>query len=222
MRAVYSYLPACYLNGNYYLDKLEKKKQAVFNHFNQKKEGDLMAQQSKGFSTGEKLKLVGLLAGLAAFFYFSNPMDNKYIKQIAGEEVAPVAPLASQAPVIIPSIPVAQSSLSDNCQIQVTDDFIRQLFDNYRPNLTMYMSSPKFGVSAVIDFYDGKDLHERLTMDDFHRYGYSVTPSGQAVYVKGVNFQKRVTTWNFQDDSISKPLRQDLNSNLAIASRLQR
>jgi len=90
MRSSYSYLPSLYLTGNYYLQKLEDQKNNVFNIFNKE---SVMQAKTGGMGTGFYIKIAFLIVGLIAFMYFSNPLDNKFIKEAIGDTSQPVQPV---------------------------------------------------------------------------------------------------------------------------------
>lgn len=199
MRAVYTYLPSLYLSGNYFIQKLDTQKQKILTTYN--KDLPAMATKSKGFDTAFKIKIGLLLGGVLVYMYFSSPMDNKFLKQAIGDtsdvsqQVMPtqqVIPTQQALSVPSQSAPVNDVNLYNN-------DFVAQLFANYRPRLTAYMSSEKHGTTAIIDFYMGDEIYERLTLKEFHLYGYSVEPSANAVVVRGNNFLKRVSSWPLRE-----------------------
>ena len=150
-----------------------------------------MAIKSNGLDTGTKIKIGLLIVGLLVFLYFNNPMDNPLI---AGDKPIPEPTSITQAE----STPVPQQSISQPQQLQVDPkpktDFIKQLFTQYSSRLSVVLASPEKGVKAIIDFYDGDNIVERLTSDDFHYHGYFVALAGDsAVFVQGPDFKKRVT-----------------------------
>jgi len=225
MRANYTYLPLLYLSGNYYIQKLNNLKQSIITTYQEKEIDDMVSSKGQGLSTGEKIKAVLLIVGVIAFVYFQNPMDNKIVKDMLDqpEQGQPLPQVSSVLPQQV--IPQQQVQVIAPVVAAVApisrDDFVRALFRNYRPNLTAYMNSPTMGVSVVIDFYKSSALYERLTLDDFHIHGYSVTPSGDAVIIRGDDFNKRVTTWFHGQGSVTGEIDVVENNNAEIAARLQ-
>jgi hypothetical protein len=205
MRSVFSYLPASYLSGRHYIDSLQQKIDSINNIY--KGNNTMAIRKSSGMDTGSKIKIGLLLAAAGAYFYFSNPMDNKFIQQAVGSEPEPVQqinqPVQQQF-----FTPIATPEKQQPVKKWKYDDPIHWMMSEYKPRLAAMLTSPAYGVTVQIDFYDKSNkIVQRFRNDDFLHFGYVLIPSGQdAVIIQGENFKKRVNSWPLVQQQQPKPI----------------
>jgi hypothetical protein len=191
MRAIYTYLPASVLTKTKYIkyhqQRLEKLQGKV-------EKGTAMAKAQ--IDPTSKFKIIILSVAALAFVWWQNPFDNPLI---AGEKpIAETQPQQqNQVQQLTPQI--AQTFINPHAE-----DLVLQLFRDYRPRLAAHAFSEHAPPQAIIDFYQGDTLVQRLTIAEFQRYGYAVIPAGiEAVIVRGKDFNKTVIS--FPLESLQKP-----------------
>lgn len=195
MRTLYTYLPANYLNGQKFITNLNDRLNSLKTAYSKKGRG--MALKQTGISTGMKLKIGLMVAGLAVYLYISNPLDNDFINKAIGasepEQIEQPASVPIEQPIQQAQHPEPPPATHQTQQQK--SDFIQQLFTEYTATLSALIQGNGLGVNAVIDFYQGNTLVQRLTTQEFHYHGYAVIPSGDtAVFVQSPNFKKRVSS----------------------------
>jgi len=181
MRANFTYLPHSYISGEKFFTQAENR----FNELQKIYRGDDAMAFQKQSNIGLYVKMGLLVVILAGFLYFNNPMENEFI---SGEASTPVSQVSQSSTTSLISTVSSSSTTSSN-------DFISNLFANYRPRLSAFMSSPELGVTGYIDFYDDDELSERLTVKELHRFGYSASHNGAAVVISGHGQEFYVTRW---------------------------
>jgi len=185
MRASYTYVPTYITTKQKFIDQHLEQIQKLSNEDN-----TTMAIKKSGLSSASIAKIGAMLLFLVVFLYFNNPMDNPLI----AEELPP-EPVTQQSNQSIPSIPQHVVSKTD-----IPVDYIRELLENYKPRLSAHTTSETLGISLIIDFYESDSIYERLVLDDFHRNGYSVTPSGSnAVIISSGDYKRRVSAWHLPE-----------------------
>jgi len=85
-----------------------------------------------------------------------------------------------------------------------TDIFIDRLLNQYRPRLAAYVSSSEFGkMLAVIEFYSGTELVERLDTKALHAFGIGVVTKPYGIDLVTASDSYPVTPW-----ALPKPKKQ--------------
>jgi len=186
MRASYTLVPPYWTTKQKFIDYHQEQILKLSN-----KDNETMAIKSNGLKAGQFVKIGLMILFLVVFLYFNNPMDNPLIADTVD------APVQQALPAYTP--PTISQITPNNGDY----DFIRNLLDTYKPRLAAHTTSDTHGVSLIIDFYQGSDLYERLVLSDFHRNGYSVTPSGSnAVIVSNGEYKKRVSAWILPEQEV--------------------
>ena len=87
--------------------------------------------------------------------------------------------------------------VSNNTRVsKSTDIFVDRLLSQYRPRLAAYVSSTSFGkMLAVVEFYQGSDLVERLDTSALHAFGIGVVTKPYGIDLVTASDSYPVTAW---------------------------
>ena len=206
MRALYTYLPACYLSGRYYISKHEDQIDQIDNIL-EKKGGDVAKRKSSA-SDGlvGKLKLVFLVVALVGWvgWQFFKPevvKDNEVQKnEVVNDEVQEHKVVEDN---FFSSVVPALSS-ENNEKLNEKDipkrtvnsilGFVEHLFLNYRPRLFGLATSPD-SISANIEFWDDDHIVERFSVQELHALGIAVIVKPYGVNLVSHAGVYPVTSW---------------------------
>jgi len=206
MRAVYTYLPACYLSGQYYISKHEDK---IFEHEDEiakiieKRGGGDMAKRrnvSAGGGVG-KLKLIFLVLALVGWFGW------QFFSKSSEEDVKSHDDPGISLPSIIPKSKPNKIKTDSNFEsepepmedipqktVNSVVGFVDYLFSHYRPRLSGLASSPST-IAGLIEFWDEDHIVERFSIEELHGLGVAVVVKPYGVNLISYSGVYPVTSW---------------------------
>jgi len=178
MRATYSYLPACYLTKQIFIERLEKQ---IVDLKKSVKKSDEVGKDvaKKNVSTETQYFKIGLLClALVCFIGW---------RIFHGIGIPSVNPIPAVAAAVAPVVPVAASTASflstDNKVDKIadkkvlaieTENFVDYLIARFRPRLSSNVYSEETGFQGFVDFYDSGVLVESYSMAVLHSLGVTL------------------------------------------------
>jgi hypothetical protein len=199
MRAISTYLPACYLSGQYYISKHEV---IISDHQNEiqtiiEQKGGLMAKRrnaTSGDGVG-KLKLVFLVLALLGWFAW-----NFFFKSSEPEVNLDLSNSVSSSllkPKTIKQFSAGKDIGHEKKEVPLSNSlvsFIDRLVNEYRPRLVGLATSPTT-IAGIIEFWSGNTIVERFSIKELHALGFAVIPKPYGVNLVTAGSIYPVTSW---------------------------
>lgn len=224
MRAVYSYLPACYLTKQIYIDRLQKQIDDIKNIQYIYDEGDDMAKKKINTADANKPKIILLSLFLVGFLVWRFGFGEVKVPgaKDALQQVLPVQSVQASPPPVS-----ASNASSEGGKTRLSPpggglSFVDTLVSTYRPRLAALVSGKDRNgdtvISGMVEFYDGEQLVERFFIHELKAFGCSFTlrPYGADIITsKGVY---SVTAWPRPNSESTEPFR--LTSSAPVVSKV--
>lgn len=172
MRAVYSYLPACYLSGYIHIQKFQKQ----IDFFNSEKEDKVMARSKNIQHSGAKVKIILLslfLVGFLSWRIFFTESSASVLSAKQKELPALLPAVENSVPLaVVPEQVFKPKSVGKGIKPKLVAvkkmSFLDTLVTSYRPRLMAHLRSAEKGDYFIIGFYEGNNLVERFTVEELH------------------------------------------------------
>ncbi|AEG02554.1 zonular occludens toxin domain-containing protein [Methylomonas methanica] len=215
MRAIYTYLPACYLTKQIYINRLQTKiddileaKPLISN------EVETMAKKKINPADAQKPKiilmslfLVGFLVWRFGFGEVKLPGSGDSLKQVLPVQAAPV-PAESSNTTAVASSDKDKPKLSP---VGGGPAFVDALVTSYRPRLAALVSGKDRNgdtvITGLVEFYDGDQLVERFMIDQLKSFGCSVVLRPYGVDIMTAGGVYAVSAWPRPKTDTTEPFR---------------
>ncbi|WAR44569.1 zonular occludens toxin domain-containing protein [Methylomonas rapida] len=188
MRAIYTYLPPCYLTKRVYIDRLQAQIDDINNIQTISEEDDEMARKKVHTADGAKVKivlmsvfLVGFLVWRIGFGDFNLPGSKDVVKNVASVSPSPVPPEEKKSPEKSNFVSVGGGGAA----------FVENLVTRFRPRLAALITGKDRNgdlvISGLVEFYDGQQLVERFKLDELKAFGCALAlrPYGLDIITSG-------------------------------------
>ncbi len=205
MRAVYTYLPVCYLTKQIYVEQLNNQINDILNAkpiIKEEFQGDEMAKKKINTADANKPKIILLSVFLVGFliwrFGFGEVKLPGNSKELASSLPVPASTQSQSSP------PPQSQKSSDGEKTRVSPPgggtaFIDTLVTSYRPRLAAFLSGQtKAGdtvVTGLIEFYDGDRMVERFKISELKAFGAAVVTKPYGVDIITSASTYSVTAW---------------------------
>lgn len=205
MRAVYTYLPACYLTKQIYIDRLQQQIDAIeaASPVNVS-EGEIVAKKRTSTADGQKAKIVLMSVFLVGFLVWRFGFGDGV--KLPGNDKAAIAPvLPVQAAAVESSKPVSSDG-EKKAALAVpggSSAFFDRLIANYRPRLAAYLYNSDKGSYGIVEFFDGETMVERFRLSDLRAMGVAVVHKPYGVDVVTASATYTVSPWPRPPSSVS-------------------
>lgn len=213
MRAVYTYLPVCYLTKHIYIDKLNIQINEILNAkpiVKDEIQGDEMAKKKINPADAQKGKIILLSVFLVGFLVWRFGFGEVKLPGNSKELVQSLpVPVATQ------SQPVQPQKSGDGEKTRVSPPgggsaFIDTLVTSYRPRLAAFLSGQtKTGetvVSGLIEFYEGDQMVERFKISELKAFGAAVVTKPYGVDIITAASTYAVSAWPRPVSKQSEPV----------------
>lgn len=196
MRAVYTYLPACYLTKQIYIERLQSQIEEIEQAGPIIEEGETMAKKRTISADSQKTKimlmsifLVGFLVWRFGFGEVKLPGGDKQAVTAA----APVQPKpAKDQSASVPGYGEQNNIVSVSGG---SSAFVERLITSYRPRLAGYLYNSDKGSYGIIEFYQGDTMVERFRLSDLRAMGVAIVHKSYGVDVVAGSGVYTVSPW---------------------------
>jgi len=197
MRAIYTYLPACYLTKQIYIERLQNQIDAIEQAgLIIEPEGETMAKKRTIGSDQQKTKIVLMSVFLVGFLVWRFGFGD--VKLPGNDKSALSASLPVQAAAVVE--PSKSSAPGDDKKALVAVSggsaaFFDRLIANYRPRLAGYLYNSDKGSYGIIEFYAGDMMVERFRLSDLRSMGLAVVHKPYGVDLVSASGTYTVSAW---------------------------
>ncbi|PHS69862.1 MAG: hypothetical protein COB22_08635 [Cycloclasticus sp.] len=171
MRCNYSVVSEYLLSGKKLIDEYKIKIDDITNKVSSIKEGDTMALNHHE-GAKNKMKIGLLIVGLIVFFYFNNPLDNKLLANVTGQEVLDNSEVEFKQALTLPQ----QTILSVN-----TVDIFQSMIVGSELSIPIYNDTQ--GLNATIQIKNETRV-TFISLDDLRVLGWYAVKVGNVFYLK--------------------------------------
>ncbi|WP_374089750.1 zonular occludens toxin domain-containing protein [Methylomicrobium lacus] len=205
MRALYTYLPASYLTKHVYINRLQQQIDSIKEaKLLPKFEDSSMAIRKNTGSDAAKMKMIFLFSVLVfsaawAWWRFDN-LSSKSTTEVASNQSGYKLPMVHDKPAPVQSASVSEPSQPLTVPVSKTN-FVQILLDSYKPRLAAYLENKDRGLFGIIEFYNGAQLVERLSISAIRNMGVAVIPDKHGVDIITNSKIYVVTAWPLTDKS---------------------
>jgi len=198
MRATFSYLPASYLSGRVYTDRLYSQ----INDIHESIQGAAMAKAKNRNSDNSKVKAYLLLALLLGFLGW-----RYLLRDTSPEQPQSAAQHPTSSPAVNPDdSDKAPSSAPATAKVSLANEkdagpsaFLDRLIHSYRPRLAAFLSAKDSTgadvFTGLVEFYEGSNLVERFKISELKAFGCAVTVRPYGVDIVTAAGVYPVTAW---------------------------
>lgn len=198
MRAVYSYVPACYLSNHIFIDRLNKQIDVLKSSVNNNEVVAVAQKKGVGDKGALYVKMGLLVLALVGFLGYRFFTGGLGLPKSSVPVAAVVVPSALVPDVAVPVSPLVPVALAVPPVVlapaDIDNDFVLALFTKYRPRLSSLIDAPT-GFFGAIEFYDNDKIIESYKITELHALGVAMVRKPYGINLLYKNKTYMVTAW---------------------------